>query len=723
MSEKFTSDPKCDLTKFMFTAGDKLSASSESIYQRAMNEQNAKISAETARTKVDRAAIIRGEIAEFNRLQELSQSTTINTEKLLADLGKGKGSEAVREAILDEPIDVVSLAEIKAMAESDPNMGALQRKQVASIVDHVSQQTQCLDNELRKSITLRRYLNNYHYSSPAAYAGYTSDLLQTKLERILGKQPDAASIDWQIGEFRTHPIDHISPASEEQIDKYLQAVLSGKEEAEPKVEIFNQVTQKAEYPSVRDAELRNLIRDASTLTELPSDAIAMRNIFENKLLQEMINPDSNQEACEEIIGDYMKARLKQCMVNKSFANKVSQSQNGHYYMKVLRERVLEELKLTKRANFGDLSFKTQWDLLPRNYLHDLEAAYNMDQITGTQSMGYDNISKTGAAETASEKFAASQQTVFDKLLADYFLGRRGEYAESNKVMQQLTEVFEKKRGVTFSGDGSFSQELLHANRHKDDRIEILPEAAKSIMDLDIATSRAIQNKKNGLSESLRQLSIDEKDNKNWEQTQIPKYFDGFDAKKPTDVYVKDKLYEIVDDAFQVRRKLEKNMSRRELLAFDKVLMRYLQSSNLQPMLEWSITKDLYFARQLGNEYGRYVENADDRDLQDMKFEHDQREFNRSVKDHDAHYKQIAFMQMQDRKNEEILQQKQDLRSYAHESVMFADNTFERWYARVLQEDSKKDPRPVNPLDYEPKKFIKASSEELPTWKSVSEREE
>ena len=64
----------------------------------------------------------------------------------------------------------------------------------------------------------------------------------------------------------------------------------------------------------------------------------------------------------------------------------------------------------------------------------------------------------------------------------------------------------------------------------------------------------------------------------------------------------------------------------------------------------------------------------------MKFEHDQREFNRSIKDHDAHYKRIAFMTMQDRKNEEILNQKQDPRSYAHESIMFADNTFERWYA-------------------------------------------
>ena len=62
-------------------------------------------------------------------------------------------------------------------------------------------------------------------------------------------------------------------------------------------------------------------------------------------------------------------------------------------------------------------------------------------------------------------------------------------------------------------------------------------------------------------------------------------------------------------------------------------------------------------------------------------------------------------------------------SYAHESIMYADNTFERWYAKVLEEDAKKEPRPITPADYEPKKFIKPSSEELPTWKSVSEREE
>ena len=92
------------------------------------------------------------------------------------------------------------------------------------------------------------------------------------------------------------------------------------------------------------------------------------------------------------------------MVNKSFANKARQSQNGHYYLKVLKERVLEELNLTKQATYTDLSFKTQWDLKPENYLHDLEAAYNMEQITGTQSMGYDRVSETGAAGPAAQKF-------------------------------------------------------------------------------------------------------------------------------------------------------------------------------------------------------------------------------------------------------------------------------------------------------------------------------
>lgn len=73
MHERFSSDPTCDLTQFMSTTGGSLSPSSESIYQQAMEAQNRAISEGATKTKVDRATVIRNEIADFNRLQELAK--------------------------------------------------------------------------------------------------------------------------------------------------------------------------------------------------------------------------------------------------------------------------------------------------------------------------------------------------------------------------------------------------------------------------------------------------------------------------------------------------------------------------------------------------------------------------------------------------------------------------------------------------------------------------
>ena len=64
-----------------------------------------------------------------------------------------------------------------------------------------------------------------------------------------------------------------------------------------------------------------------------------------------------------------------------------------------------------------------------------------------------------------------------------------------------------------------------------------------------------------------------------------------DVRKPAKLYVADKLQDVVNDAFVVRRKLERNMNRRELLAFDKVLGRYLEPANLMKRLEAAIEED------------------------------------------------------------------------------------------------------------------------------------
>ena len=62
-------------------------------------------------------------------------------------------------------------------------------------------------------------------------------------------------------------------------------------------------------------------------------------------------------------------------------------------------------------------------------------------------MGYDHVVETSGATSATEKFNTGHTSVLDKLLADYYLGRRGEYAESNKLMRQLTKVFEDSQNT------------------------------------------------------------------------------------------------------------------------------------------------------------------------------------------------------------------------------------------------------------------------------------
>jgi len=73
----------------------------------------------------------------------------------------------------------------------------------------------------------------------------------------------------------------------------------------------------------------------------------------------MMQPGSEadaQESQQKVIDEYMSLRLKTCMLNASFANSVKNTENGHIYLKTLRERVLDELKLTAEVEFEDMTF-------------------------------------------------------------------------------------------------------------------------------------------------------------------------------------------------------------------------------------------------------------------------------------------------------------------------------------------------------------------------------
>ena len=86
----------------------------------------------------------------------------------------------------------------------------------------MNEQTKYLSNTERKGITMEQFLQSHHYLNASSFESYSNDILHNRLTKILGsKAEDAASIDWQIGEVRTSPVDHRSSYSDAEIEKYL----------------------------------------------------------------------------------------------------------------------------------------------------------------------------------------------------------------------------------------------------------------------------------------------------------------------------------------------------------------------------------------------------------------------------------------------------------------------------------------------------------------------
>lgn len=377
------------------------------------------------------------------------------------------------------------------------------------------------------------------------------------------------------------------------------------------------------------------------------------------------------------------------------------SKYGFLYMKMLRERVIDELKITKDAEILELSHMEFKELGNDRLKYNVEAMYNLSHLNSTHAMGYDRLLERANAPSKREEAEIAQPTVADKLLADYFLGKKSEISEANKLIYDLAEMFEKD----VKGTSSFDKVLRKNNMQNAEKLgsrNFHFEAFKDLMDMDVLTSRALQRNKNGLSNELREVSITETDHEDHWLTQVPDYFDIMDVRKPPSEVVDDKLFVMIKQAFEIRKTLETKMNRRELLAFDQVLARHLQIDNLAPRLLESIREEFNVVNQGRQVIEHKNNNKFNETVQGKKRESMQREFNKSIKDTDAQYKQLAFSTMLEQKGKEIMD-RPGKSSLDKIELMFFNKTFPRWYLTELDKDARREPRPINVDDFKPKK--------------------
>jgi hypothetical protein len=115
--------------------------------------------------------------------------------------------------------------------------------------------------------------------------------------------------------------------------------------------------------------------------------------------------------------------------------------NASIYMRLLRESIIDELKLVDSTPLDDLSFINHphsGDLGSQLHL-DPEAKYNLDHLNNENAIGYNKLAERAANLDQNRDIA--HENVFDQMMADYFLHKRGEVKQGNKMVRDLEEQF------------------------------------------------------------------------------------------------------------------------------------------------------------------------------------------------------------------------------------------------------------------------------------------
>jgi hypothetical protein len=99
---------------------------------------------------------------------------------------------------------------------------------------------------------------------------------------------------------------------------------------------------------------------------------------------------------------------------------------------------------------------------------------------------------------------------------------------------------------------------------------------------------------------------------------IPEYLDKMDVRKPANLYVMDKLHEILTSIFANRRNVEKTLSRGELLAYDHVIAKMLEPDTLMGKLKYEVQMDKNEVMQLSQMIAMGKDEEESREVQLLK---------------------------------------------------------------------------------------------------------
>ena len=132
----------------------------------------------------------------------------------------------------------------------------------------------------------------------------------------------------------------------------------------------------------------------------------------------------------------MQLRMREATSHKTF-QKHLQSENASTLLKLLREQVVDELGLGKANKGSDLMYENITSDFNVMQFYDIEHSYNAQHFNNQNAIGFDHVEQRAQSDTAEGNYSAAHESVFDKLLAEYYLNKRGQYKQANKLVDEF----------------------------------------------------------------------------------------------------------------------------------------------------------------------------------------------------------------------------------------------------------------------------------------------
>jgi hypothetical protein len=331
-------------------------------------------------------------------------------------------------------------------------------------------------------------------------------------------------------------------------------------------------------------------------------------------------------------------------------NELLRWENIAVYTQLKREGKYDEMSQRTKAATMLLTedFRSEAEKVEHNNKNLRNKEFN---TYDTKSIGFDHLYK-------------SQKSEYDKVLDDMF----GEYLKNKKQslhytkeklqehkeksasFEQLTvtnpyellnknqqEYFELKSKINSKDDSRMKIDLhsyLKANAQDKEYASFFHSDITEIIDLDNATAKALYGKlasipKNLVEESERDASqfhyngkhIFDKNEEEWFEDQIEKTLEKF---------------------FEKRSQLEKTLTREELYAVDQDLLSNFTHENVIDAVKKNLNKEVLEFNLLNDIIESQRNGLGNDERQKLKFQNNQFEFNKNMKDENAYFQHLAY---------------------------------------------------------------------------------